>query len=65
MKTAHLFAKDLEEKLDYTVDELSILLDLKVLLKDYYAATFSIDGKNLKISFNNGQSFTLTVKETK
>ena len=62
--SGHRFAKE-TEGLDIRVDELSMLLDLKVLLKDYYLATFTSDEKGLEIKFNNGQIFTITVREKK
>ena len=52
-----------QANLDYEVESESLLLDLKVLLREYYAATFTVDEKALKIQFNNGQTFILTVKE--
>ena len=52
-----------EANLDYEVEIESLLLDLKVLLRDYYAATFTADGDALKIQFNNGQTFILSVEE--
>ena len=60
----HLFGKDIV-KMNTRVDELSMLLDLKVLLKDYYLATFTSDERGLEIKFDNGQIFTITVKEKK
>lgn len=63
-KSGHLFIKDMEE-IDVRVDELSILLDLKVLLKDYYTATFTSDERGLEIKFDNGQKFAISVKEKK
>lgn len=52
-----------EANFDYKVEAQSILLDLKVLLRDYYAATFTAEGNALKIQFNNGQAFILNIKE--
>ena len=52
-----------ETGLAYKVDAESILLDLKVLLRDYYAATFTKDENALKLQFNNGQIFVLKAKE--
>lgn len=60
----HMFIKD-TKKVDFRVDELSILLDIKALLKDYYTATFTENGKGLKIEFDNGQKFIINVKESK
>ena len=52
-----------EANLDYQVEAESILLDLKVLLRDYYAATFTKEGDALKLQFNNGQTFIISIKE--
>ena len=48
---------------NYKVDAESILLDLKVLLRDYYTATFTKEENALKLQFNNGQTFILSAKE--
>ena len=61
---SHLFIKD-TKKVDYRVDELSVLLDIKALLKDYYIATFTAKEKELKIQFDNGQKFIINVKESR
>ena len=47
---------------DYRVNASDLLLDLKVLLKEYYIATFTSDGNALLINFNNGQKFKLNVE---
>lgn len=39
-----------------------LLFDLKCLMKEYYTATFTQSGENLKLSFDNGQSFLISVK---
>ncbi len=65
-ESTHMFITETEgakDKFNYKVEAEDILLDLKALLKEYYAATFSIDCKSLKISFNNGQVFKLMVEE--
>lgn len=63
----HIFITDLENenKLNYVIDINSLLTDIKVLLKEYYVATFSEDGNNLVLKFNNGQKFKLTLFEEK
>ena len=38
------------------------VFDLKCLIKEYYVATFTESGENLKLSFENGQSFLISVK---
>lgn len=40
-----------------------ILIDLKIILKNYYVATFNEEGNALKITFNNGQSFIINVTQ--
>ena len=52
-----------EVGLTYKVEAEEILFDLKVLLRDYYAATFTKDENALKLQFNNGQTFILSAKE--
>ena len=52
-----------EAGLAYKVEAEEILFDLKVLLRDYYAATFTKDENALKLQFNNGQTFILSAKE--
>ena len=52
-----------EVGLDYEVDAESLLFDLKVLLREYYAATFTVEEDALKLRFNNGQKFILSIKE--
>lgn len=54
-----------EVGLTYTVDEESILYDLKFLLSEFYIATFRKNGNGLKLKFNNGQTFVLSAKEVK
>lgn len=64
----HLFVTEMEsagQNLQFTVDEKSLLLDLKVLIKEYYAATFSENGNSLLLKFTNGQTFLLSVNEVK
>ena len=51
------------DKINYKVSIDDMLLDLKVLLKEYYCGTFTEDGKALKIAFNNGQKFLLNMQE--
>ena len=65
-KQNHIFVKDSGvEALDGRTDSLSLLLDLKVLIKEYYTATFTVDERGLVIGFNNGQKFKITVDEIK
>ncbi len=64
----HLFVTEMEsagQNLQFTVDEKSLLLDLKVLIKECYAATFSENGNSLLLKFTNGQTFLLSVNEVK
>ena len=37
--------------------------DLKVIMADYYVATFTVTGDALVLEFNNNQKFRITVKE--
>ncbi len=66
-RSNHLFIKEMEceNKLQFKVDELSLLLDVKVLLKDYYTATFTESENALRINFDNGQTFEISVNEVK
>lgn len=66
-RSNHLFIKEMEceDKLQFKVDELSLLLDVKVLLKDYYTATFTESENALRINFDNGQTFEISVNEIK
>lgn len=66
-RSNHLFIKEMEceDKLQFKVDELSLLLDVKVLLKDYYTATFTESENALRINFDNGQTFEISVSEVK
>ncbi len=66
-RSNHLFVKEMEceDKLQFKVDELSLLLDVKVLLKDYYTATFTESENALRINFDNGQTFEISVNEVK
>lgn len=47
----------------YKINETDIILDLKILLKEYYCGTFTEDSNTLTISLNNGQKFMLSLKE--
>lgn len=40
-----------------------LLLDLKVLMKEYYCGTFTEDEKGLKLQFLNGQRFIMSLRE--
>lgn len=64
-KDGHLFLKDMESlcATDFKIDAHSLLLDLKFLCKEYYVATFTDTGKNLLLTFTNGQKFTISVNE--
>lgn len=61
----HFFANDSEcnPEFNWTTDSMAVLTDIKVLMKEHYIATFTDDGNALKLSFNNGQSFIVTVTE--
>ena len=47
------------------VSTMELLLDIKVLMKEYYAATFSDSEEALIIAFNNGQKFLLSISSYK
>lgn len=47
---------------NWKTSEQDLLFDLKCLIKEYYVATFTKSGENLKLSFENGQSFLISVK---
>lgn len=62
----HMFLTETESAagdFNYKIDANDLLLDLKVLLKEYYIATFTSDGNALLINFNNGQKFKLNLEE--
>ena len=40
-----------------------VVFDIKTIMQDFYFAQFSADANKLNISFDNGQKFTVTVKE--
>ncbi|MDE5654441.1 MAG: hypothetical protein K2I46_02410, partial [Clostridia bacterium] len=58
--TEHIFNTEFD-RLDYQLSLEDMLLDLKVLIKEYYCGTFTNDGKSLKITLNNGQKFLLNM----
>ncbi len=66
-KQEHAFLTELESAqevgFNYKVDAKSVLLDLKVLMREYYAATFTATEDALQLQFNNGQKFILSAKE--
>lgn len=62
----HIFLTETESAegvLNFEIDASDLLLDIKVLLKEYYVATFTGDGSALVIKFNNGQKFKLNLEE--
>lgn len=68
----HLFATDIESATDgkleedipsWEVDAKDLLLDLKVLIKEYYIATLNSQSNSLLLKFTNGQKFSIVVKE--
>lgn len=65
-KDGHIFGTELEgaeDKLVYKTTAKDLLLDLKALMKEYYAATFDETGAHLKLSFSNGQKFLIFIEE--
>ncbi len=64
----HTFIREMEcakNKFDFNLCVHELLIDFKVLLKEYYAATFLDDGNALIMNFTNGQKFILTLQEIK
>lgn len=64
----HIFLTETESaegNFNFKIEAGDLLFDLKVLLKEYYIATFTDDGKSLLINFNNGQKFKLSLEEIK
>lgn len=49
----------------WCVGEQDLLLDLKMLIKQYYVATFTQQDNRLKLTFSNGQTFLITISEQK
>lgn len=49
----------------WCVGEQDLLLDLKMMIKQYYVATFTQQDNRLKLTFSNGQTFLITVSEQK
>ena len=47
---------------NWITTEQDLLFDLKCLIKEFYVATFTESEENLKLSFENGQSFLISVK---
>ena len=56
-------SKEGENGRDYVIDANDLLLDLKVLMKEYYIGTFNTEGTALKVNFKNGQKFLISVSE--
>lgn len=64
----HTFMTELDgakENATYKIDAADLLLDIKVLIKEYYTATLTEDKSELLIKFNNGQAFRLALSEIK
>ena len=59
----HIFITEMKNERNYCIDINSLLTDIKVLLKEYYLATFNEDGNQLLLKFSNGQKFKLTLSE--
>ncbi|MDE6474743.1 MAG: hypothetical protein K2L70_06555 [Clostridia bacterium] len=45
------------------IEKQDLLLDLKVLIKEFYCGTFTNDGQSLLLNFFNGQKFALNIEE--
>ena len=59
----HIFNTELVDKPNYKISVEDLILDLKVLLKEYYCGTFTNNARALKIKLNNGQKFLLNLIE--
>ena len=49
----------------WCVGEQDLLFDLKMMIKQYYVATFTQQDNRLKLTLSNGQTFLITVSEQK
>lgn len=66
-RKSHTFVTETDcakESLNYKVTPFELLLDLKVLMSEYYAATFDVNGEKLLLNLNNGQRFAVKIEET-
>lgn len=61
-QTTETDKKNVYTAANWKTSEQDLLFDLKCLIKEYYVATFTESGENLKLSFENGQSFLISVK---
>lgn len=61
-QTTQTNEKNVCSAVNWITTEQDLLFDLKCLIKEYYVATFTDSGKTLKLSFENGQSFIISVK---
>ena len=50
---------------DTGMTELQMWADLRTMLTGFYEATICFDERGLEIKFDNGQIFTITIKEKK
>ena len=63
---SHVFVTETEsaqETFNYKVTPYELLLDLKVLMSEYYVATFDVNNEKLLLNFNNGQRFVIKIEE--
>ena len=63
---SHVFVTETEsaqEAFNYKVTPYELLLDLKVLMSEYYVATFDVNSEKLLLNFNNGQRFVIEIEE--
>ncbi len=69
----HIFITEMESVTDgdadmdikWRVDAKDLMLDLKVLIKEYYLALIDLQKNSLRIKFNNGQEFDIHIEEKK
>lgn len=50
---------------NWFISSKDLLMDLKLLIKEYYAASFTEEDNFLKLSFVNGQTFLVSLQEEK
>ncbi len=52
-----------DKQVEIKIDIFDLLSDLKVLMNEYYFATFESSEQSLVIGFDNGQRFRLSLEE--
>ena len=62
-KLLEVFMNNQNEKANRSCSEQDIVFDIKYFMQDFYFADFISNGNELKLLLNNGQCFTILVKE--